>query len=59
MAERALTGEIGSFNEQPLPGEPRVVTADREHDCVPEIDDAHLPAALAAAVTFHLAREPL
>lgn len=59
MAERALTGEIGSFNEQPLPGEPRVATADREHDCVPEIDDAHLPAALAAAVTFQLAREPL
>jgi len=59
MAERALTGEIGSFAEQPLPGEPRVATADREHDCVPEIDDAHLPATLAAAVTFHLAREPL
>ena len=59
MAERALTGEIGSQKEQPLPGEPRIATADREHDCVPEVDDARLPAALAGSVTFHIAREPL
>ncbi len=57
MAERALTGELGSFEPQPQPGQPRTPTADREHDCVPEIDDAHLPAALAASVTFHVVRD--
>ena len=45
MAERTLTGETGSMQEQFLPGQ-RNATSDREHDCVPEIDDAHLPAAL-------------
>jgi hypothetical protein len=57
MAERTLTGEIGSFQEAMLPGVVRTVTSDREHDCVPEIDDARLPAALAGSITFHVARE--
>lgn len=56
MAERTLTGETGSLQDQFLPGQANA-TADREHDCVPEIDDAHLPAALAASVTFHIERE--
>ena len=46
MAERTLTGELGSSAG--------ANTADREHDCVPEIDDAHLPSALANAITFHV-----
>jgi len=53
MAERTLTGELGSEGD-------RVVhpfhTVDRDSDCVPEIDDAHLPAALADSVTLHIAR---
>jgi hypothetical protein len=57
MAERTLTGEIGTLQAPLLPGETRIATSDREHDCVPEIDDAHLPAALADSITFHLARE--
>ncbi|MEP6859618.1 MAG: hypothetical protein ABJE66_03305 [Deltaproteobacteria bacterium] len=57
MAERTLTGEIGSLQAPLLPGDTRIATSDREHDCVPEIDDAHLPAALADSITFHLARE--
>jgi hypothetical protein len=48
MAERALTGELGAEGEQP--------TADRDHDCVPEIDDAALPAALAHSVRFEVVR---
>ena len=56
MAERTLTGEIGSLQEALMPGQSRTATSDREHDCVPEIDDAHLPAALADSVTFHVAR---
>ncbi len=54
MAERTLTGETGSADADP--GAPRVATSDREHDCVPEIDDAHLPAALADSVTFRITR---
>ena len=55
MAERTLTGELGrgGHNEDGMPGFP---TIDRDADCVPEIDDAHLPAALAGSVTFHIAR---
>jgi hypothetical protein len=49
MAERALTGELGI--------EGGVLTADRDHDCVPEIDDVLLPAALAAEVRI-VVREP-
>ena len=54
MAERTLTGELGTV--QVMPGDTTVATSDREHDCVPEIDDAHLPAALADSVTFHIQR---
>ena len=56
MAERTLTGETGSLEEQLSAGTPRTPTSDREHDCVPEIDDAHLPAALADSVTFTITR---
>ncbi|HEX4445111.1 MAG TPA: hypothetical protein VH044_00180, partial [Polyangiaceae bacterium] len=60
MAERVLTGESGSLADSPDagidggPGGPRVVTTDREHDCVPEISAAGLPAALANSITFTL-----
>ncbi len=55
MAERTLTGETGSLQEQLTPDAgTRTATSDREHDCVPEIDDAHLPSALADSVTFHV-----
>jgi hypothetical protein len=53
MAERTLTGEFGNEGEHvahPFP------TVDRDNDCVPEIDDAHLPAMLAGSVTLHIAR---
>ncbi len=39
-AERTLSGETGG-------------SSDRDHDCVPEIDDAHLPAGLVDSITFH------
>lgn len=58
MAERTLTGESGSLEEQIPFGGKRTPTSDREKDCVPEIDDAHLPAALASEITFHVARQP-
>jgi hypothetical protein len=48
MAERALTGELGREGEQP--------TADRDRDCVPEVDDAALPVALASSVRFEVVR---
>ena len=48
MAERALTGELGMAGGSS--------TSDRDHDCVPEIDDAMLPSGLASSVT--LARAP-
>jgi hypothetical protein len=57
MAERTLTGETGSLEEHLAPGQPRTATSDREHDCVPEIDDAQLPAALADSITFQIARQ--
>jgi hypothetical protein len=53
MAERTLTGETGTLQEQ-LSSAQRTATWDREHDCVPEIDDAHLPSALAGSVTFEI-----
>jgi hypothetical protein len=31
---------------------------DRDHDCVPEIAAAHLPAALADSVVFNIASTP-
>ena len=52
MAERTLTGETRPHRRRrQLPVRRR---ADRDDDCVPEIDDAHLPAALADSVTFHV-----
>jgi hypothetical protein len=54
MAERTLTGETGSLQEHLAPGQVRTLTWDREHDCVPEIDAAHLPSALADSITFHI-----
>ena len=56
MAERTLTGELGRLKDQGTGGGPP--TSDRDKDCVPEIDDVHLPAALADSVTFHIARQP-
>jgi hypothetical protein len=55
MAERVLSGEAGRLRDETggTSGQP---TIDREHDCVPAIDFAHLPAALADSVTFHIAR---
>ena len=44
LAERALTGELGIEKGAP--------TSDRDRDCVPEIDDAQLPASLGASVTI-------
>jgi hypothetical protein len=55
MAERVLSGESGSLADvAPTATAPRTVTTDREHDCVPEISAARLPAALASSVTFTL-----
>ncbi len=56
MAERTLTGETGSLEEHLALGSQRTPTSDREHDCVPEVDDAHLPSALASQVTFKITR---
>jgi hypothetical protein len=61
MAERTLTGETGSLvlpHQGPVDpdGGHRKATQDRDKDCVPEIDDAKLPAALADSITFHIAR---
>jgi hypothetical protein len=55
-SERTLTGEIGSLQAPLVPGEVRTPSSDRDRDCVPEIDDAHLPAGLAGSITFHLSR---
>lgn len=52
MAERTLSGETGSIFD-PDTGE-RLITRDREHDCVPEISAVGLPAALAGSITFTL-----
>jgi hypothetical protein len=57
VAERTLSGEIGSLQAPLLPGQVRTATSDRDRDCVPEIDDANLPAGLADAITFHLVRQ--
>jgi len=48
LAERALTGELGIEKGAP--------TSDRDRDCVPEIDDALLPATLGATVV--IVRQP-
>jgi hypothetical protein len=54
MAERTLTGEVGSFYDVPIPGAARIITTDREQDCVPEISAVKLPSALANSITFTL-----
>ena len=41
MAERALTGETGRATDEGTIGPPSI---DRDSDCVPEVDDAQLPA---------------
>jgi hypothetical protein len=63
MAEKTLTGEIGhspptTFETGlcPIPVNARIKTSDREHDCVPEVDAAHLPAALASKITLAVTR---
>ncbi len=53
MGERVLTGESGSASTS-FDGGSRIITTDREHDCVPEISAAKLPSALANSVTFTL-----
>src|SRR5262249_19495073 len=58
MAERTLSGEPGSLGDRLNSKAPRVPTADRDHDCVPEIDDARLPAALASSPGFAIHRGP-
>jgi hypothetical protein len=55
MGERTLTGETGSLGDGATIN--RFPTIDRNENCIPEIDDAHLPAALADSVTFHIARQ--
>jgi hypothetical protein len=47
MGERALTGELSHVADG----------ADRDHDCVPEISVAKLPAALAAEVRLTVAHK--
>ena len=54
MAERTLTGEIGSLVDVPVPGVARIITTDRDQDCVPEISAAGLPSSLANSITFTL-----
>jgi hypothetical protein len=64
MAERTLTGELGrgpsAGTDDDVDGTAEESTAfatfDRDNDCVPEVDDAHLPAALADSVTFEVTR---
>lgn len=53
MAERTLTGEPGREGDRVVHPFP---TIDRDNDCVPEVDDAHLPAMLAGSITLHIAR---
>jgi len=57
MAERTLTGECGSYDDVPT-NQARVITTDRDRDCVPEISAAGLPAALANSITFTLRPYP-
>ena len=55
MAERALTGEIGRQTDEGALGPE---SADRNANCVPEVDNAGLPAALADAITFTVTHTP-
>jgi len=62
MAERALSGELGSVCDQLDPAAcmaaglspVRQYTPDRDHDCVPEVSQVKLPAALANQITFQI-----
>jgi hypothetical protein len=57
MAERTLTGECGSLLDVACTAGPcakRIITTDRDNDCVPEISAAGLPSALANSITFTL-----
>jgi hypothetical protein len=56
LAERGLTGETGSLDDS-LTAETRTTTTDREHDCVPDITAAHLPAALAHEIRLKLVHQ--
>ena len=51
-----MSGETGSLEDHPTLLA-RTATSDREHDCVPEIDDARLPSALASSITFQIDRK--
>ncbi|HTR55406.1 MAG TPA: hypothetical protein VMJ10_32225 [Kofleriaceae bacterium] len=55
MAERTLSGELGRMNYSGS-GSAGPPTTDREQDCVPAIDAAQLPAALADSITLWIAR---
>ncbi len=55
MAERTLSGETGTQADNLMV--PRVITTDREQDCVPEISAAHLPSALADSITFRISNQ--
>jgi hypothetical protein len=57
MGERTLTGETGALSESTIPLK-RQKTSDRNTNCVPEVDDGQLPAALAGSITFTLTRAP-
>jgi hypothetical protein len=46
LSERALTGELGVRGP--------MSTSDRDHDCVPEIDDAQLASTLAGEIVFEV-----
>jgi hypothetical protein len=54
LAERALSGEVGSVNDDIKMYNPatRVITTDRESDCVSDIAAVGLPSALANEVDF-------
>jgi hypothetical protein len=54
MAERALTGETGRATDEGTIGPPSI---DRDSDCVPEVDDAQLPSALADSITLTITRQ--
>ena len=53
MAERTLTGEMGRSPTYRYPAR-RIITTDRQQNCVPEVSAVGLPAALANSVTFTL-----
>jgi hypothetical protein len=54
MAERSLTGELGSVDDVLSHASARVKTTDREHDCVPDVAAVGLPSALANSIDLML-----